>query len=83
MAAEEVSDLTHQLPGWRQARGRGLEMGQNAAISYTSGPMSGVLSAAAQASDLLSKQLYQRGVEDLQGGRFSRIDEVKRRLGDL
>jgi uncharacterized phage-associated protein len=83
IAAEEVSDLTHQLPGWRAARARSLETGENAAISYTSGPVSGVLSAAAQAGDPLSWELYRRGEEDLQRGRFFRLDEVKRRLGDL
>lgn len=80
--AESVSDLTHQLPAWREARAEGMTREANSTIAYGATPVSTVLCAAAQASDS-SWQLYQRGMKDLEEGRYSRLEDVKRRLGDL
>jgi len=80
--AEEVSDLTHQLPAWREARAEGMARRENGTITYGAAPVSAVLCAAAQANDS-SRQLYQRGMEDLEKGRYARLEDVKRRLGDL
>lgn len=80
--AESVSDLTHQLPAWREARAEGMCRRETSAIAYGTAPVSAVLCAAAQTNDS-SWQLYQRGMEDLEQGRYSRLEDVKRRLGDL
>lgn len=79
--ADEVSDLTHQLPAWREARAESMARGENSTITYGAAPVSAVLCAAAQADDS-SRQLYHRGMADLEEGRYSRLEDVKRRLKD-